>query len=133
MQKNGHQIGKGGKVNISPLTPGFAGAVTGIDCRRPLTAAQVQAIEAGMDRFAVLVFHDQPFQDDEQLHFAAHFGELERGGYGTARIHFRTEQEVRPLAPGIGDFSNIDAQGTATVRTESSASVQTGGSALAFG
>lgn len=111
MRKNALRIGKGGELKISPLSPGFAGEVTGIDCRKPLTAAQVRSIEAGMDRFAVLVFHDQPFEDDEQLRFAVHFGEIEGGGYGTSRIHFRTEQEARPLRPGIGDFSNIDAQG----------------------
>ena len=57
-------------MHIAALTPGFAGDVTGIDLTKPLTATQVAAIEAGMDKFAVLVFHDQNFDDDTQLAFS---------------------------------------------------------------
>jgi alpha-ketoglutarate-dependent 2,4-dichlorophenoxyacetate dioxygenase len=68
-------------VDITPLTRNpsgdFAGDVPGIDLTRPLTAAQVAEIEAGMDRFAVLVFHDQRFDDDTQLAFSRNFGALE--------------------------------------------------------
>ena len=64
-------------MDITPLNTDFAGDVTGIDLTRPLTAQQVAAIEAGMDRFAVLVFHDQHFDDDTQLAFSRNFGELE--------------------------------------------------------
>ena len=51
-------------ISIRPLTPGFAGEVAGIDCRRPLDAQEVAAIEAGMDRYAVLAFRDQPLSDE---------------------------------------------------------------------
>ena len=52
-------------VSIRQLHPLFAGEVHGADLRRPLTPDEVAAIEAGMDRYAVLVFHDQPLADEQ--------------------------------------------------------------------
>ncbi len=46
-------------MNISAIHPEFAGEVSGIDISVPLSRGQVAAIEAGMDRYAVLVFRDQ--------------------------------------------------------------------------
>jgi len=94
-------------ISIRPLHPVFVGEVAGIDCRRPLGADEIAAIEAGMDRYAVLVFRDQVISDDEQLAFTRHFGELEA---------YRTPGHVRPraaqrLGPGMADFSNLDKQG----------------------
>ncbi len=94
-------------IAIRPLHPAFAGEVSGIDCRRPLEPAEVAAIEAGMDRYAVLVFRDQPLTDAQQIAFTRHFGELEN--YGTAG-HIRRREEQR-LGPGIADFSNLDQDG----------------------
>ena len=94
-------------VSIRPLHPVFVGEVAGIDCRRPLDPSQVAAIEAGMDRYAVLVFREQFLADDEQLAFTRHFGELE--GYRTPG-HIRRRDEQR-LGPGMADFSNLDKTG----------------------
>jgi alpha-ketoglutarate-dependent 2,4-dichlorophenoxyacetate dioxygenase len=94
-------------VSIRPITPVFAGEVTGIDCSRPLSAQETAAIEAGMDEYAVLVFRDQPLTDEQQVAFTRHFGELE--GYNTAG-HIRKNEESR-LGPGISDFSNLDKSG----------------------
>ena len=43
-------------ISIDPVHPVFAGEVSGIDITRPLTRDEVAAIEAGMDRYAVLAF-----------------------------------------------------------------------------
>jgi alpha-ketoglutarate-dependent 2,4-dichlorophenoxyacetate dioxygenase len=94
-------------ITISPLNPDFAGEVAGIDCREPLDPQEVAAIEEGMDRYAVLVFHDQPLSDQQQLAFTRHFGALE--SYPTPG-HIRRPQEQR-LGPGIADFSNLDKEG----------------------
>src|SRR6266851_4666907 len=94
-------------ISIRPLTPAFAGEVSGIDCRRPLDRDEVAAIDAGMDRYAVLVFRDQPLSDEEQLAFTRQFGALEN--YGTPG-HIRRREEQR-LGPGIADFSNLDKDG----------------------
>jgi alpha-ketoglutarate-dependent 2,4-dichlorophenoxyacetate dioxygenase len=99
-------------VSIRQLAPTFAGEVTGVDCRQPLSPEQVAAIHEGMAEYAVLVFRDQKLTDAEQLRFTLHFGDLEETRGGTpGRIHFRTEQEVRELGPGIKDFSNVGPAG----------------------
>ncbi|HEY7580595.1 MAG TPA: TauD/TfdA family dioxygenase, partial [Acetobacteraceae bacterium] len=64
-------------VAIRQLTPVFAGEISGIDITRPLAREAVAAIEAGMDRHAVLVFHDQCLTDDSQRAFTRNFGPLE--------------------------------------------------------
>src|SRR5271166_2241517 len=94
-------------VSIRPLHPVFAGEVAGVDCREPLNPEAVAAIEAGMDRYAVLVFRGQDITDEEQIAFTRHFGELE--SYTTAG-HIRRREEQR-LGPGMADFSNLDKDG----------------------
>ena len=99
-------------VSIRQLGHDFAGEVTGIDCRKPLSLSDVAAIHAGMNDYAVLVFRDQKLSDKEQLKFTLHFGALEETRGGTpGPIHFRTGHEVRKLGPSIKEFSNIDASG----------------------
>ncbi len=94
-------------MDIKPLNPGFAGDVTGIDLTRPLTAQQVAAIEAGMDRFGVLVFHDQPFDDETQMAFSRQFGELEISSGGEM-----SKPEDRRLKLEMADISNLNRDST---------------------
>jgi alpha-ketoglutarate-dependent 2,4-dichlorophenoxyacetate dioxygenase len=94
-------------VAINQLHPAFAGEVSGVDCTKPLAPEEVAAIEAGMDRYAVLVFRDQDLSDDQQIAFTRHFGELE--SYKTAG-HIRKNADAR-VGPGIADFSNLDKDG----------------------
>jgi alpha-ketoglutarate-dependent 2,4-dichlorophenoxyacetate dioxygenase len=94
-------------VTLRALHPTFAAEVAGLDCRQPLGRDDVAAIEAGMDRYAVLVFPDQDITDEQQLAFTRHFGELEN--YRTGG-HIRKRSDSR-LAPGIADFSNLDKDG----------------------
>ena len=84
-------------ISIEPVRGDFAGIVQGVDCRQPLPPATIAAIEAGMDRFAVLVFPGQDFTNEEQLAFTLQFGPIEQRGRGSGKgnIHFRTaEQKV---------------------------------------
>ncbi|MBV8087964.1 MAG: TauD/TfdA family dioxygenase [Alphaproteobacteria bacterium] len=94
-------------VSIRPRHPVFVGEVAGVDCRKPLGSAEVRAIEAGMDKYAVLVFCDQNISDAEQIAFTRRFGELE--SYSTPG-HIQ-RREDRRLGPGIADFSNLDRDG----------------------
>ncbi len=94
-------------ISIRPIHPTFAGEVSGVDCAKPLSPADVAAIEAGMDQHAVLVFRDQKLTDQQQIDFTRHFGELE--GYNTAG-HIRKNEDSR-LGSGIADFSNLDKSG----------------------
>ena len=66
-------------LELKPLHPLFAAEASGLDLRRPLAAADLQAIETAMDRYAVLVWHGQPFSEAEQVAFARQFGPLDLG------------------------------------------------------
>jgi len=94
-------------ASFRQLSPTFAAEVGGVDCAKPLTPDEVAAIEAGMDRYAVLVFRGQDLTDAQQIAFTRHFGELE--SYNTPG-HIRRRHEQR-LGPGIADFSNLTKAG----------------------
>jgi alpha-ketoglutarate-dependent 2,4-dichlorophenoxyacetate dioxygenase len=91
-------------IKINDLTPGFAGEVSGIDITQPLTRAQADAIEAGMDRYAVLVYHGQQFTDAQQKDFSRNFGALEQ-----ARASNVTAPADRRLDMEMADVSNLGA------------------------
>jgi len=91
-------------IDISPLTPNFAGEVSGADLTRPLTKDQVAAIEAGMDRYAVLVYHGQTVTDEQQKAFSLNFGPLEQIEGGNV-----TQAKDQRLGAFMADVSNLDA------------------------
>jgi alpha-ketoglutarate-dependent 2,4-dichlorophenoxyacetate dioxygenase len=93
-------------VAIEQVGPTFAGRVGGVDASRGLTPDEVAAIEAGMDRHAVLVFRDQNITDEQQVAFSENFGRLEdtAGGNVTKRSELR-------LSPKLADVSNLDQDG----------------------
>ncbi len=84
-----------------PEHPDFFGEASGIDLSQPIARDAVAAIEAGMDRFAILVFHDQRIDDEQQLAFTRNFGPLEM-----ATGDF--EQKNRRLSMAVNDISNVD-------------------------
>jgi len=90
-------------ISIRPLHPLFVGEVSGIDTTRPLSREQVVSIEAGLDRYAILVFRNQRLTDEQQLAFSRNFGDLEfTRGTGISR-----PGELR-LDPAFADVSNLD-------------------------
>ncbi|MEH2613472.1 hypothetical protein V1293_005761 [Bradyrhizobium sp. AZCC 1693] len=78
-------------VTIRQLHPHFFGEVSGVDLRKPLTPQEAADIEAGMDKYAVLLFRNQDITDEQQLAFALNFGEREtsRGGNITKKEDYR--------------------------------------------
>ena len=97
---------------IDPVNrPFFAGEVSGIDLSQKATPEQVAAIVEGMDKFAVLVFHDQKIDDAQQLAFSRNFGALEIANSDVRR------DEDRRLAPEVADVSNL-GQGNAIMSRE---------------
>jgi alpha-ketoglutarate-dependent 2,4-dichlorophenoxyacetate dioxygenase len=87
---------------IQPLHPAFVGEVSGVDLTRPLAPDEVAAIEAGMDRYAVLVFHDQHLTDEQQMAFTRNFGEIENARGGNV-----TKPGQHRLPQGMNDVSNL--------------------------
>lgn len=94
-------------LSIRPLHPLFAGEVSGVDLREPLSPQDVAAIEAGMDRYAVLLFRGQVLTDEQQMAFTRNFGELENSRGGNIPI----KVEDRRLQLGMNDVSNLDKDG----------------------
>jgi alpha-ketoglutarate-dependent 2,4-dichlorophenoxyacetate dioxygenase len=90
-------------ISIGQITPVFAGEVSGVDITQPLSRDEVAAIEAGMDRYAVLVFHDQRLTDDAQRAFTRNFGTLEASPGGNI-----TKLHERRLPLDMQDASNLD-------------------------
>jgi alpha-ketoglutarate-dependent 2,4-dichlorophenoxyacetate dioxygenase len=93
-------------ISIRLLQAVFAGEVSGLDIARPLGREEVAAIEAGMDRYAVLVFRDQRITDEQQMAFSRNFGPLEDARGGNI-----TRPEDRRLAVGMNDVSNLGRDG----------------------
>ena len=91
-------------VEIKALTPGFIGEVSGVDLTKALTPDEAATIEDGMDRLAVLIFHDQHITDEQQLAFSVNFGEIERPD----KKSNITQAKDRRLSEDMADISNLD-------------------------
>ena len=93
-------------LTFKQLHPRFAGEAGAIDLRKADDAATLEAIRAGMDEYAVLVFRDQEFSNAEQLAFARRFdGELhsKTGSSVLGKNRFGDE--------ALTDISNVDENG----------------------
>lgn len=90
-------------ISIVPIGKNFAGEVSGVDLRGPLSPDIVAAIDSGMDEFAVLVFRDQDINDEEQLAFSRALGPIESSIGGNI-----TRLDQRRLGTDIADVSNLD-------------------------
>jgi alpha-ketoglutarate-dependent 2,4-dichlorophenoxyacetate dioxygenase len=93
-------------LTFRKLHPAFAAEASAIDLREAHDAATLEAIRAGMDEYAVLVFRDQKLGDADQLAFARRFdGEL----------HSKTGASVlgknRLGDEALTDISNVDENG----------------------
>ena len=98
---------------IDPVSRGFfAGEVSGVDITQPLSHADAAAISAGMDRYGVLVFHDQRFTDETQLAFSRNFGALEQATGDIAQGH------ERRLSMDVNDISNLDRNNQVLARDD---------------
>src|SRR6267142_5423951 len=94
-------------LTISGLHPVIAGEVAGVDLTKPISREEAATIEAGMDRYGVLVFRSQAISDEQQIAFTRNFGELENyNTSGTVR-----KREDNRLGPGIADLSNLTKDG----------------------
>ncbi|HEX2942400.1 MAG TPA: TauD/TfdA family dioxygenase [Rhodopila sp.] len=102
-------------MRVTPIHPDFVAEAAGIDVSAPLAADQVAAIEAGMDRYAVLVFRDQKLTDEQQCAFSRNFGELE--ATLIAQMSNPAERRLKPVE--MGDISNLDAAGRLRARDDS--------------
>ena len=92
-------------MRVTPLHPHLGARADGIDLRSPLTAESRAAIEAAIDRHAVLVFPGQDLDDDQQMAFGGAFGPVEhtRATVDAQRHRLKHAQ--------MNDISNLDLNG----------------------
>ncbi len=92
-----------GSLIISPVHPALGAEIGGVDLTRPLDDATFARIAEAFDEYSVLVFHDQPLTDAQQMVFSGRFGPLE--------TTVRTLGDEDRLGAHIVDLSNTDAEG----------------------
>jgi len=96
---------------IDPTRSDFGARVTGIQIAAGVSTADAASIEHAMDQYGVLVFPDQPVDDDQQYRFSQHFGPMEQA---TGDIN----QTARRLSMKVNDISNLDQHGKVRTRTD---------------
>jgi alpha-ketoglutarate-dependent 2,4-dichlorophenoxyacetate dioxygenase len=77
-----------------------------VDLRRVHDPETLAEIRAGMDEYAVLLFHDQPFTDAEHLDFAERLDGVLHTKLGSSAL-----QKNRFGNEALGDISNLDENG----------------------
>jgi alpha-ketoglutarate-dependent 2,4-dichlorophenoxyacetate dioxygenase len=93
-------------LTFQKLQSCFAAEVGPIELRRAYDADTLAGIRAGMDEYAVLVFRDQPFTDEDQLAFARRLdGELHTKTGARVLVKSRLGNEA------VADISNLDEDG----------------------
>jgi alpha-ketoglutarate-dependent 2,4-dichlorophenoxyacetate dioxygenase len=98
-------------MRFSSLHPLFAAEADAIDLARPIDRATAVEIDAAMNRYAVVVFHDQDLTQDQQLDFTRNFGPLDPGRHLAVRQH-------RRVRPEFADVSNLDEEGRVADRND---------------
>ena len=93
-------------LSFRKLHPHFVAEVGAVDLRHVHDPETLARIREAMDEYAVLVFHDQPFTDEEHLAFAQRLdGELHTKLGSSALVKNRFGNEA------LGDISNLDENG----------------------
>ena len=69
-----------GPIKVTRLHPQFGAEVEGIDITRPLSPREFGPIRAAFEEHSVLLFRDQPMDDEKQIQFSDNFGPLETTG-----------------------------------------------------
>src|SRR3984893_4480149 len=94
-------------ITVTPTKSDFFADISGIDIAQPLKPADRDAIEEAINRYAVVVFHDQKLTDGQQIEFAGHFGPIHSSA-PRARHHSIKHRLERTE---IADISNLDGDG----------------------
>jgi len=94
-------------ITVTPATPGFFAEISSIDIARPLPPADRHAIEAAINRYAVVVFRGQKLTDGQQIEFAGHFGPI----HSSAQRARHTGVKHRLERTELADISNLDGDG----------------------
>ncbi len=101
-------------VTFNPLHPVIGAECVGIDIARPIGQAEIDAIEAGMDRYAVLVFRNPaPLSTEQQIAFTKSLGDVE-----PPYTQIVAAAGVRLSDPALSDISNLAPDGSILERDD---------------
>ena len=98
-------------IAFRQIHPVFVGEVSGVDLTRPLTPDDAAALDAGINKYAVLVFRDQDLSDEQQMAFTRNFGVIEDARGGNI-----TKPQDKRLVVGMNDVSNLGKDGRPLAR-----------------
>jgi alpha-ketoglutarate-dependent 2,4-dichlorophenoxyacetate dioxygenase len=97
-------------IEVRQLHTQFVGEVAGVDLASSLAPETVRELNDAINRYAVLVFHDQKLDDDTLLGLGQLFGDVE-----PPRNH-RVVQRLKHAA--LADISNLDASNKLRARDD---------------
>ena len=101
-------------ICLTPLHPVIGAAGEGVDIGQALTAEDAAAIDAAMDRYAVLVFRQStPLTAGQQIAFTRNFGDLE-----APYTQIQAAEGTRWDNPALSDISNISPAGGLLARDD---------------
>jgi alpha-ketoglutarate-dependent 2,4-dichlorophenoxyacetate dioxygenase len=98
-------------LKLTPLTQHIGAEASGIDISQPLSPESRHAIEQAMDRYGVLVFRNQPLDQDQQIAYAQSFGPLDLGLRKVKGGPHRFKHAE------LADISNVTVDGEVAART----------------
>ena len=81
-------------LKFSPISEFFSAKASGIDLRQPINSNIAATIEKAMDRYAVLVWRDQPIDEDQHMALTKWFGPLDMGPVSYTHLTLPTKRIV---------------------------------------
>ena len=91
-------------LHIEKLHPLFGAEVGNVDLSKPIDQAGIDAIQAALDKYAVLIFRGPKLTEETQISFAERFGPLEgQNGVLATNVAARVSRK-------LVDISNLDEQ-----------------------
>jgi taurine dioxygenase len=97
-------------LKITPLSPACGAEISGVDLTRDLPDATIEAIRKAWDEHLVLVFRGQTITQEQQLRFAARFGELGNRKQAPEPLRDRAEG-IHQTDPKVLLVTNIKVDG----------------------
>jgi alpha-ketoglutarate-dependent 2,4-dichlorophenoxyacetate dioxygenase len=92
-----------GTLQMKRLHPAFGVEISGVDLRQPLDDGTWAHIWEAFNEHSLLLFHDQPLTDDEQMRVSLRFGPLE--------TTVKTLGKEERLHPNLVELANLDEDG----------------------
>ncbi len=90
-------------LTFRQVGPCFAAEASGLDITKPITPEQAAEIHAAMNEYAVVVFREQPLDDETQMAFTLSLGPIEP----PVSTNLRKKGEQR-ISTSFADVSNLD-------------------------